>query len=547
MWTAEALLNGTWVAVPFSELEAQLPTTEAIRGLAGNTLPETQRHLLKHLDAEMSFLPELSDMTGRRDAIQFWNGAAAKEAFEFNWAGTGKIEQLEEALALYPEGTEYRDTNAVPDTLAWHDETAAIIPLNEGVEQIFLEYTPSLRDENRVDRLRHRYATPEHELETILDWRGYFGRESVVIDGWTNMRRRGHDFATSIVGAFGFVVAHVVRRLTRPQKTFKSDPTMRRRLIKMTESYPLIAARNPDLARSQFSQWDATTVFVHGTVSCGLQGLKDLPALAPDQPIYRFEHDTFHTVRENGAELAELITTKLRTNKLLLAAHSRGGLVARFAADELIRRAYPADIQVFTFGTPHQGTPLAAMGGQFLNLSYKLGGIVLNAIPMTTLLEKAYSFLVKCPTLPAGIDIMREDSEELALLNSYGGGDGVLSWGADFPINSSRSGFGILTTGALLGAMSGIGNDLVVPTHSALGFGVPQPMLNCSHVQYFEQPEVQAAIRNFYPAPMAVGAAASAGPPGPAHAPVPIRRVGDNLFINGVRIPVNKTVGKAAS
>ena len=540
MWTVASLINGTWTAVPAFELN-QAPTTEAVRGLAAEVLPEGQRHLIRHLDAEMAIIDTPGGGSGRRDAIQLWNTAAESEAREFSWAGTGKIEALEEALALYPEGTDYGDTEAVPDTLAWHDETAVIISLSENAQQIFLEYTPSLRDENRVDRLRHRYATPEHQLETVLDWRGYFGRESAIVDGWTMMRQHGYDFMSSVVGTFGFVVAHVVRRLTKPQRTFKNDPTAHRRLIQMTESYPQVAASYPDLARAASSQWDAATVFVHGTVSCGIQGLKDLVGFTPDQPIFRYEHDTFHAVRENGSELAELISTKLSVNRLLLAAHSRGGLVARFAADELARKAYRADIQVFTFGTPHQGTPLAAMGGQFLNLLYKLGGIVLKAIPITSLLGKAYSFLISCPTLPPGIQIMREDSEELVLLNTYGDGNRVSSWGGYFPIHTGNSGFGILTTGALLGALSGIGHDLVVPTHSALGFGRPQPVLQCSHTQYFEHPEVQAAIRNFYPAPVAVPAAAGTAP-SPATGSV-IRDASGALIINGIKVPVNMIGG----
>jgi hypothetical protein len=176
MWTVASLINGTWSAVPFSELTAQPPTSKTVRGIAANTLPESQRHLLKHLDAEVEVPPELGGGDGKRDAIQFWNAAAAAEAHEFNWAGAGKIEAKEEALLLYPEGTEEGNADAVPDTLAWHDDTAVIIPLTESVQQIFVEYTPRLRDENRVDRLRHRYATSDHELETILDWRGYFGR-----------------------------------------------------------------------------------------------------------------------------------------------------------------------------------------------------------------------------------------------------------------------------------------------------------------------------------------------------------------------------------
>jgi hypothetical protein len=52
MWTVASLINGAWSAVPFSEL-AQPPRSDTGRGIAANTLPEGQQHLLKHLDAEM--------------------------------------------------------------------------------------------------------------------------------------------------------------------------------------------------------------------------------------------------------------------------------------------------------------------------------------------------------------------------------------------------------------------------------------------------------------------------------------------------------------
>jgi hypothetical protein len=35
------------------------------------------------------------------------------------------------------------------------------------------------------------YVTPQHGLETIFDWRGYFGEKSVVIEVWKQMRRTG--------------------------------------------------------------------------------------------------------------------------------------------------------------------------------------------------------------------------------------------------------------------------------------------------------------------------------------------------------------------
>ncbi len=227
MWTVAALTDGRWTPIAAIELPAQAPKSESVLGLARQHLPPELQPLIRHLGQEIETSSDSPSINGRRDAIELWNEIAQLEARELNWTGSGKIEALEEALALYPEGTEYGDTDAIPATLAWHDRTALIIPLTASTQQIMIEYSPSLRDENRVERLRHRYATPDHELETILDWRGYFGRQSAVVDGWTKMRLQGHGYVASFFGTFGFVICHTVRRLTRPQPTIERDPTAR--------------------------------------------------------------------------------------------------------------------------------------------------------------------------------------------------------------------------------------------------------------------------------------------------------------------------------
>lgn len=93
------------------------------------------------------------------------------------------------------------------------------------------------------------------------------------------------------------------------------------------------------------------------------------------------------------------------------------------------------------------------------------------------------------------------------------------------------SGFGIDVEGALMGAMSGVDHDLVVPTDSALSFGLPQGVFACSHVEYFSNPVVQSAIRTFF-LPMAQAAAA------PPTSVGGIQHVGDMLWIGNVRVPV---------
>ena len=160
-------------------------------------------------------------------------------------------------------------------------------------------------------------------------------------------------------------------RLTRSQPTLEHDPTASGRLIKLSERYPRIANGCPDLSRISPIELDCAVVFVHGVVSCGIWGLKDLyqSARTIPQNIFRYEHDTFRRLDENASELAELIHNRIRTKRLLIAAHSRGGLVARFALANLLQRGFGGQTEVFTFGTPHLGTPLVEVGGKALNLT----------------------------------------------------------------------------------------------------------------------------------------------------------------------------------
>lgn len=538
MWKVAALIEGSWIEIDVVELERQPFSTDALRHVVLERLPDFPR-LHDYLGQEI-------EAGGTRDAIELWSAAAQRGALEFDWAGAGRIEAVEEALAYYSAtintGGEKRRT---PSTLAWHDHTAVIIRLSGNEQSIRIEYTPSLREENRVARLRHRYASSEHTLEATLDWRGYFGEKSGIIDHWTTLRRRGDGYVASIKGTAGFIVASVLRRLTRPSPTLNEDPTAKGRLITMSEKYPQIASSCPDLSTvTPVAHVDCAIIFVHGTVSCGIQGLKQLyeaPTQTIPHPIYRYEHDTFRKLDENGSELAELISARVHAKRLLIVAHSRGGLVARTALPVLARGGYRGDISVYTFGTPHEGTPLVALGGKALNLLFKLGEDIIGSIPVMTPLTKAYSYLIDSPTLPPGIEALREDSDALAMLRLHGDISRVRSWGSEFDIQTAPSGFGVLVEGVLLGSFTDRLHDLVVPTPSALAFGKAEPVLTCSHVHYFADPAVKAAISSFCPTPgnpiVDLQPAPSAGG---------VQDMGDYLIIAGVRVPKKKEASVAS-
>ena len=93
---------------------------------------------------------------------------------------------------------------------------------------------------------------------------------------------------------------------------------------------------------------------------------------------------------------------------------------------------------------------------------------------------------------------MKEDSAALEMMNRYGAATGVRCWGANFDISGPGSGFAIEIEGLLRGAMYDVENDLVVPTSSTLAFGSPAPRLYCSHLQYFSQPAVAAALQTWF-------------------------------------------------
>ena len=261
-------------------------------------------------------------------------------------------------------------------------------------------------------------------------------------------------------------------------------------------------------------------VWVHGTASCGTVGLKDL--LLPNfghlpPPIrgtaFRFEHDTFVKMRRNARDLRGLITRRLTVDHLLLAGHSRGGCVARLAADMLRRSGYRGDVSVYTFGAPHEGTPLVDIGKTALNLLVKASQeLMTNApLPIMTPLNKAMCYTLDSVDLPPGIRDMSKDGEVEALKDLSRPAD-ARSWGSAFDIHGKESGFGPAASGALRGALGSEPNDLVVPTASALAFGTPQPTLSCSHVRYFLEPAIRDAVWQFLTPP----AVAPEAPPVPA-------------------------------
>jgi pimeloyl-ACP methyl ester carboxylesterase len=341
------------------------------------------------------------------------------------------------------------------------------------------------------------------------------------------MRRRGRGFVANLKGATGFLVGTVLKVVTRPEPTLHSDPRWRSRLAELESRYRYLADACPNLHEVEREAHHEAMVFVHGTMSCGMVSLKDLFGLAVEGysvpgHVYRYEHDTFLPLKDNADELADWIERKLRiSRRLVIAAHSRGGLVAVSAAARLMKNRYPAEIVVRSFGTPFRGTPLVAIGKKALTLLAKLGEEISTAVPVPVLsaLAKGFFYLFDSPTLPPGIMAMQEGPGVLDYVQDAAGDVSLESWASHYDVDGGNAGFGASVEGVLLGALQGAPHDLVVPMASAIHCGKSVvPVLRCSHVHYFRQPPVKHAIMALL-APPPSGAAATAGGPAAGSSP----------------------------
>jgi len=535
MWIVTALINGERRELVARVIERdEPPSLEQVREAAADLMPRAGR-LLRYLDTERRITQESQRFVRSFDAVQRWSAQAEAESRDFNAVRDRFVSLTDTDHALgYFSSPGTRDP-AHPDAVVWHAHTLVVVSVPEGVEQIDLEYRPEPRDAARLESLTARFRTSAHVVETILDARTCRGTDSELIDHFRAMRARGHGFFTSIRGTADMLVGRILNRVTTLEPAPPEDMTFQPRLRAMEREWRELSRACPDIGSLSYThEHDTAMVFIHGTLSCGLQSLKDLfPTAAPPVPVYRFEHDTFLRVSANGRELASLIAKYIKTKRLVLVAHSRGGLVGRVTLASLPEHDFAGETHLLTFGTPHQGTPLVRIAKGILNLLLKVGSQIVDGIPFMTPVVAAASSVYDVSSLPDGIAIMEESAETLELLNHGPSLPNVRSWGGIFDPHKGESGFGFDIENTLIGAMRGTAHDLVVPTQSARAYGVAGPDLSCSHVRFFAQAAVRSAILEALVPPTPAPSLPQAGiHNGPTHVTAGSSRVMKRLSLN---------------
>jgi hypothetical protein len=473
MWTATgAGFDDETHHVPVLQESGELPSSRVALALIREHLDEIPngRGLIRYIEAEVeSEDNELS--VARRPVQEVWASSERTSSRE-----------LSENESLIPA---IRRTS--------HLRTLVLLPWTPNTREIDLRYS--------LKSLDPKVATGAY----TLDWRAYLGSGTAILDGrtgpwssyWRPQLQELRFILRGLPRVAGFVVGFVLRHTgKRFDLSFRTDPTFFARRQRLEAEHQSIADQVPDLATAGSVAVPSAVVFVHGTRSHGLEGLKDLaPFTAQPPSLFRYEHDTFLSVRANGEELASIVNGSIRTHFLTFVGHSRGGLVARFARMKLKQMQYPARIKIMTFGTPHLGTPLINRVQQNVALVFRLGSAGLLGIPLLTRLEYVLSCLPGIRAVPAGISYMEQGSAALEDLNSLDSCAGIDCWGGRFDAACPQGGYGIVLDGLLAGILSDGDNDLVVPTASARGFGVPQPVVDCGHSGYFRVAHVREQIR----------------------------------------------------
>jgi pimeloyl-ACP methyl ester carboxylesterase len=323
-------------------------------------------------------------------------------------------------------------------------------------------------------------------------------------------------FRLSLPGQFRAAVVRFAQWVSRPFSS-SEDPAMGGRLRHYIARYSAIAHRYPDIGAPKRGEFlalppesaEAAIVFVHGTYSCAIPNLALLHPLK--LPSYRFEHDTFRPVAANADDLTEAVRSLIsRKTRVHLVAHSRGGLVSRLAALELSRPENPGrdasrDVRVLTFGTPHEGTPLANAGKRVLSALLgggrtallTAGGAAVNAVFSWDPPSLAGKLLLKgLSKFPEGLDDMRPQSGLIRGMGRMTNCD-LQAWGAHCDLGNLHSGaFGLFLRDVVQGAFQGAANDSVVGVDSATAVGRKQPVLNaCTHFEYFVRQDVRDTIQ----------------------------------------------------
>lgn len=283
-----------------------------------------------------------------------------------------------------------------------------IVPIPPGSSGLDLdEYPVGIVEDDialRASQLEAR--TGALRIRRLLVWRLYRGVGSSVVDGVTELRDGGMRVQFPTVERGAYMVGRLA--LSAGKIRTRNDPFRRLRMAKAeAEDGFRVVSEIPRIEHA-WPKHVPTVIAVHGTMSTAIPMARELASLVPQHHIVRFEHDTWHSIVQNSDLLAYQIS-RLGAERVSLVAHSRGGLVARRAAEILSNHHAGDDLRVIALGTPFGGTELVdqARGG-LLGARVALGALRVLTGNMVDPISRIASLLFR--KLPPGLEEMSPTS-----------------------------------------------------------------------------------------------------------------------------------------
>jgi pimeloyl-ACP methyl ester carboxylesterase len=332
--------------------------------------------------------------------------------------------------------------------------------------------------------------------KTFFEWRAFLGANTTILDGEETLAggpgpRSIKRFRISVAGLGGLLLAKIVHWGGGIENAPGHDPTFEDRLAELEAQSTDVIQTAPRLSDTQVVEDEVALILVHGTVASCVPAAQTLVArgLHP----YRFEHDTFASIGSNARLLADLLM-QVRSPRVVIVGHSRGGLVARRAAQLVSRTGDGPTIDVISAGTPHEGTPFinsARNVRAFWRLAVLAGDLRGVSDPWTSAMR--YAMFTR--NLPIGLTAMTPGSDALELI-SQDGCPCVAACGGVFDPAAPGVSYGLAFGGGFARTLfGGQQNDLVVSVTSATAGGKPFRLTEpCAHFAYFEDAELLTLI-----------------------------------------------------
>jgi len=425
------------------------------------------------------------------ESIETWRHLLAED--ELREGSVAQSTRYESGILPVGTGALARFVNGSVVSLAWHDPGFVVVDLRDVADARVRHKRSQKADSLITEARRSRPGVwPFNRVRSWIEWHVVSGQDCLYGHGETPLRfRRG---TLRIAEGATYAVGTVVRFAGRRGK-LSQDPTFARRLSYWTQTHSALSDEVKNIEEAPTSDPPVhASVYVHGTVSCGIRYAPLLKDVMPGAK-FRFEHDTFLPLQDNAERLADQIERSTAVihpgGRLHLIGHSRGGLVARRAAAVLMTR-FPQirdQIDITTLGTPHGGTPLA--GASVLAIKGLLRSGVLGAglLGVPDPVSAALPYLIAGRRQrPDGLAAMAVGSGELAAMNSKEAHSepDCASFAGIFDLDRDPAAIGPRLKHAFgRGVFRGEPNDLVVSEKSATRWGVPlHASGSCGHSDY---------------------------------------------------------------